>query len=165
MADEAVAIGASPPRESYLCIDRLIAAARATGADAVHPGYGFLSENAEFAQACTDARLTFIGPPPAAIRLLGSKTTAKRTASLAGVAVVPGTPEPLPADAPADVVARGAREVGFPLLVKAVAGGGGKGMRLVQDAEALTAAVTMARSEALAAFGNGSVYLERLLVR
>ena len=165
MADEAVAIGASPPRDSYLRIDRLVHAALVTGADAVHPGYGFLSENASFAEACADAGLTFIGPTPAAIRLLGDKTAARRTATAAGVPVVPGTTEPFALDAPLDTIARAAAEVGYPLLVKAVAGGGGKGMRVVFGPDALGSAVVAARSEAASSFGHGGVYLERHLAR
>jgi acetyl/propionyl-CoA carboxylase alpha subunit len=136
MADEAVAIGPSPPVDSYLRIDRLIDAARASGADAVHPGYGFLSEDEEFAAACRDAGLTFIGPTPEAIALMGSKTAARRAARAAGVAVVPGTEEPLGPDVADSTIVARAREVGFPVMVKAVAGGGGKGMRVVRSGDA-----------------------------
>jgi len=125
-ADEAYAIGPSAPRESYLRIDRLIDAARRSGADAVHPGYGFLAENAEFAAACRDAGLTFIGPTPEAIRLMGSKTAARTAAKRAGVPVVPGTEDPLPADASDATIASEAERIGYPLLVKAVAGGGAR---------------------------------------
>ena len=124
-ADQAVHIGASPAAESYLRIDRLIDAARATGADAVHPGYGFLAENAAFASACGDAGLTFIGPSPDAIRLMGSKTGARDVAIRAGVPVVPGAEAPLAASATDDEIRREGDRVGYPLLVKAVAGGGG----------------------------------------
>ena len=165
MADEAVAIGPSPPSESYLRIDRVIDAARAAGADAVHPGYGFLAENEAFATACRDEGLTFIGPSPEAIRLMGAKTAARRTAIGAGVPVVPGTEEPIePHVADEDVVTI-ARQVGYPLIVKAVAGGGGKGMRVAQRVGDLAGAVRAARSEAQSAFGDAAVYLERRLER
>src|SRR5699024_6588762 len=121
----------SPPLESYLRIDRLLEAARLSGADAVHPGYGFLAENAAFAAACEQAGLTFIGPSPTAIALMGSKVAARRAARAAGVPVVPGSDEPVPVDASGREVERIAAEVGYPLMVKAVAGGGGKGMREV----------------------------------
>jgi acetyl-CoA carboxylase biotin carboxylase subunit len=165
MADEAVPIGPSPPTESYLRIDRLIDAARASGADAVHPGYGFLSEQEDFAAACRDAGLTFIGPTPEAIALMGSKTAARRAAIAANVPVVPGSEEPLGADIPdAEIVAR-AGAIGFPVMVKAVAGGGGKGMRVVGSAAELPSAIRAARSEAGAAFGDSTIYLERRLER
>jgi acetyl-CoA carboxylase biotin carboxylase subunit len=165
MADEAIAIGPSPPSESYLRIDRLIDAARASGADAVHPGYGFLSEHEDFAAACRDAHLTFIGPSAEAIALMGSKTAARRAAIAAGVPVVPGTEEPLAADVPDAVIAAQAGEIGFPVMVKAVAGGGGKGMRVVSSAAGLASAIRAARSEAGAAFGDSAIYLERRLER
>ncbi len=165
MADEAVAIGPSPPAESYLRIDRLIDAARSTGADAVHPGYGFLAETAAFAAACRDAGLVFIGPSPEAIALMGSKTEARAAAVRAGVPVVPGTAEPLGADADDGEVTRIAADVGYPLMVKAVAGGGGKGMRVVTVPGELASAIRAARSEAASSFGDPSVYLERRLVR
>jgi acetyl-CoA carboxylase biotin carboxylase subunit len=160
-ADEAYAIGPSAPRESYLRIDRLIDAARKSGADAVHPGYGFLAENEAFAAAVGDAGLTFIGPSPAAIRMMGSKTAARAAAIRAGAPVVPGTEESL---ADTDIAAVAA-SIGYPLLVKAVAGGGGKGMRTVTAPADLANAVRAARSEAGAAFGDASVYLERRLAR
>jgi acetyl-CoA carboxylase biotin carboxylase subunit len=165
MADEAVAIGPNPPAESYLRIDRVLDAARAAGADAVHPGYGFLSENEDFAAACRDAGLTFIGPTPEAIALMGSKTAARRAARAAGVHVVPGTDEPLGADVPDSTVVTRAQEIGFPVMVKAVAGGGGKGMRVVRAAADLPSAIRAARSEAGAAFGDPAIYLERRLER
>jgi len=165
LADEAIAIGPSTPRESYLRIDRLIDAARASGADAVHPGYGFLAENRDFAAACRDAGLTFIGPTPEAIALMGSKTAARAVATTAGVPVVPGTAEALPPDETDAGVERTASAIGFPLLVKAVAGGGGKGMRTVADPGDLLTAIRAARSEAGTAFGDTAVYLERRLVR
>jgi len=164
-ADQALAIGPSPPRDSYLRIDRLIDAARTSGADAVHPGYGFLAENEAFAAAVQDAGLTFIGPSPAVIETMGSKTAARLAATRAGVPVVPGTAEPLNASVPDETIAALASSVGYPLLVKAVAGGGGKGMRTVTDPAELSSAVRAARSEANAAFGDASVYLERRLTR
>ena len=158
LADEAVPIGPPPATESYLVIDKLIAAARATGAEAVHPGYGFLAENAKFAQACLDAGLTFIGPPPAAIRAMGDKMAARRVAIKMGVPVVPGTEQPVADDAEA---ARVAERVGYPVMVKAAMGGGGKGMRLVRAPGDLAGALRAARSEAGAAFGDAAVYIER----
>ncbi len=165
LADQAVAIGPSAPRESYLRIDRIIDAARATGADAVHPGYGFLAENEEFAAACRDARLTFIGPAPEAIALMGSKTAARAAAHRAGVTVVPGTEAALASDATDADIGRAAAAIGYPLLVKAVAGGGGKGMRTVTDRSELADAVRAARSEAGTAFGDPAVFFERRLTR
>jgi acetyl-CoA carboxylase biotin carboxylase subunit len=165
MADEACAIGANAPAESYLNIARLLDAARATGADAVHPGYGFLSENEAFASACRDAGLTFIGPTPESMALMGSKTAARRAARAAGVPVVPGTDEPFDEDAPFESIEAAAGAVGYPLLVKAVAGGGGKGMRLVETPRELAGAIRTARSEAGTAFGDSAVYLERRLER
>jgi acetyl-CoA carboxylase, biotin carboxylase subunit len=165
LADEAVAIGPGPPRESYLKIDTLIAAARETGADAVHPGYGFLAENAAFAAACADAGLTFIGPSPRAIELMGSKTAAREAARAAKVPIVPGTTTPLSAEASDAALAAAARKVGYPIMVKAVAGGGGKGMRVVARAEDLAGAVRAARSEAASSFGDSAVYFERQLIR
>jgi acetyl-CoA carboxylase, biotin carboxylase subunit len=164
-ADQAVHIGPSPATASYLRIDRLIDAARRTGATAVHPGYGFLAENAAFARACRDAGLTFIGPSPDAIALMGSKTAARAVAIAAGVPVVPGTEQPFDADASDDRIAEQADHIGYPLLVKAVAGGGGKGMRTVERREDLSSAIRAARSEAGAAFGDSAIYLERRLAR
>jgi acetyl-CoA carboxylase biotin carboxylase subunit len=165
LADEAYAIGASPPRDSYLRIDRLIEAARAAGADAVHPGYGFLAENEAFAAAVRDAGLTFIGPSAEAVALMGNKTAARGAAVRAGVPIVPGTEIPLGPDVTDADLARIGADVGYPLLVKAVAGGGGKGMRTVGDPVELAGAVSAARSEAGAAFGDAAVYLERRLLR
>ena len=165
MADEAVAIGGNPPSDSYLRIDRIVDAAKATAADGVHPGYGFLAENEEFAAACRDAGLTFIGPRPEAIALMGSKTAARAAAMAAGVDVVPGTETPLTADAGEDEIARIADRIGYPVMVKAVAGGGGKGMRVVGSRDELSGAVRAARSEAGAAFGDSAIYLERRLSR
>jgi len=163
-ADEAYAIGPSPAAESYLRIDRLIDVARKAGVDAVHPGYGFLAENRAFAAACRDAGLTFIGPTPEVIALMGSKTEARTAAERAGVPVVPGT-EPLPPHASDEDLISDAARVGYPLLVKAVAGGGGKGMRAVERPAQLLPAVRAARSEAQSSFGDAAVYLERRLVR
>ncbi|HET9614874.1 MAG TPA: biotin carboxylase N-terminal domain-containing protein, partial [Candidatus Limnocylindrales bacterium] len=163
LADEAVAIGPAPAAQSYLRGDRIVAAAVATGAEAIHPGYGFLSERAEFARAVEDAGLLFVGPSSRTIATLGDKLAARRTVAEAGVPVVPGTLEPARVDTPEalDAVQTAAGAVGFPLLVKAAAGGGGRGMRRVVDPGELPAALTAAAAEALAAFGDSSVYLER----
>jgi acetyl-CoA carboxylase biotin carboxylase subunit len=164
MADEACPVGPNAPRESYLRIDRILDVARRSGADAVHPGYGFLAENEEFAAACRDAGLTFIGPSPEAITLMGSKTAARRVAMAAGVPVVPGTEEPLGEGvADAEVLAIADR-IGYPLMLKAVAGGGGKGMRMVSVPDELPGALRAARSEAGSAFGDSAVYLERRIL-
>ena len=164
-ADAAIAIGEAPASRSYLSIDRLIDAARAVGADAVHPGYGFLSENAAFAAACTDAGLTFVGPSAEVIARFGSKIEARRAAREAGVPTVPGVE---PADqSPAGIVAA-VRRTGVPALLKPSAGGGGKGMRIVREADddaAVAAAAAAARREAEAAFGDGTLYVERRLER
>jgi acetyl-CoA carboxylase, biotin carboxylase subunit len=164
-ADDAVPIGANEAAASYLNVAAIVSAARAAGADAVHPGYGFLAENAGFARACADAGLTFIGPSPDAIALMGSKTAARTAAIKAGVPVVPGTEKPLDGTASADQIAAAAAPIGYPLMVKAVAGGGGKGMRVVESAEALASSVQTARSEAGSAFGDTAVYFERRLSR
>jgi 3-methylcrotonyl-CoA carboxylase alpha subunit len=161
-ADEAVRIGKAPSTESYLCIDKLIEAARRTGADAVHPGYGFLAENAAFAQACADHGLVFIGPSPRAIADMGSKKAAKRLAVAAGVPVVPGAE---PDDQSTSHLVEEAKRIGFPVLVKASAGGGGKGMRVVRRAEELEAALEGAKREAKNAFGDDSLLLEKYLER
>jgi len=158
LADEAMPIGGAPPAESYLSADKLIAAARAAGAQAVHPGYGFLAENVSFAEACAAAGLVFIGPPPAAVRAMGDKMAARRVAASLGVPLVPGTSEPVSDDAEA---ARVAAAIGYPVMLKAALGGGGKGMRLVHVPHELAAALRAARSEAGAAFGDASVYVER----
>ncbi len=162
LADEARPIGPAPSRESYLRVDRVLEAAEASGAEAVHPGYGFLAENAAFARACEERGLTFIGPRSETIALMGEKTAARREAVAAGVPVVPGTLEPL---ADEDTIAREAARIGFPIMLKATAGGGGKGMRLVEAAEELPSALARARSEAKGAFGDDSVYLEKAIVR
>jgi acetyl-CoA carboxylase biotin carboxylase subunit len=159
-ADEAVPIGPAAPSRSYLDIDRLVAAAGEAGADAVHPGYGFLAERAAFAEAVQRAGLVWIGPPPDAIRAMGDKTEARRRMRAAGVPVVPG------ADAPVDDLGPAlglAREVGYPVMVKAAAGGGGKGMRVVRTPEELPGALETAAREALKAFGDASVYLEKFV--
>jgi acetyl-CoA carboxylase biotin carboxylase subunit len=165
LADEAYAVGPSAPRDSYLRIDRIVEAAKKAGADGVHPGYGFLAENERFARAVRDAGLTFIGPTPEAIALMGSKTAARAAARRAGVPLVPGGDDPIAADATAAQIQTLGDGLGYPLLVKAVSGGGGKGMRTVQSAADLVGAVTAARSEAGTAFGDPAVYLERRLTR
>jgi acetyl-CoA carboxylase, biotin carboxylase subunit len=165
LADEACPIGPNAPRESYLNIERVLEAARTTDADAVHPGYGFLAENEEFAKAVGDRGLTFIGPTPEAIALMGSKTAARLAARRAGVPLVPGTETPLGDDVPDSEIEKAANAVGYPLLVKAVSGGGGKGMRTVVEPGDLPGAVRRARSEASAAFGDSSVYFERRISR
>ncbi|NPC55712.1 acetyl/propionyl/methylcrotonyl-CoA carboxylase subunit alpha [Caenimonas soli] len=160
-ATTAYALGGNASTDSYLRVDKLIAAARATGADAVHPGYGFLSENADFAQAVIDAGLVWVGPPPQAIRALGSKSSAKQIAQARGVPCLPGYQGEDQSDAR---FAAEAQRVGFPVMVKAAAGGGGRGMRLVTQAGQLQAAVQGARSEAQSAFGSGELLLERALL-
>lgn len=162
LADEAYEIGPAPSVESYLRIDRIIEVARRSGAEAAHPGYGFLAENADFARAVMEAGLTFIGPPVEAMRLMGSKTSARRVAAEAGVPVVPGTTEPL---ASHDDALETARSFGFPVMLKASAGGGGKGMRLVASADELRSAFEAAQSEAASAFGDPEVYLEKAIER
>ncbi|HET6149872.1 MAG TPA: acetyl-CoA carboxylase biotin carboxylase subunit [Polyangia bacterium] len=166
MADESVAIGPAPARDSYLVIDKILDAARRTGADAIHPGYGFLSENADFAEACAAAGVTFIGPPAQAIRAMGGKTSARALMQAAGVPVVPGDNGPAGKGfaSPAEARAAAAR-IGYPVMLKAAAGGGGRGMRLVDTEDKLEAALTGARREAMAAFGDDAVYLERAIVR
>src|SRR5688572_25949106 len=164
LADEAWPVGPSAPRESYLRIDKIIDVARQSGADAVHPGYGFLAENEDFAAACRDAGLIFIGPSPEAITLMGSKTAARQAAIKAGVPVVPGTDEPIGDSAPDAEVMTVAERIGYPLMLKAMAGGGGKGMRMVASPADLPGALRAARSEALSAFGDGAVYLERRIL-
>jgi geranyl-CoA carboxylase alpha subunit len=160
LADEAVHIGASPASESYLRVDAILNAARKTGADAVHPGYGFLSENAAFAQACVDAGLVFIGPPASAIEAMGDKALAKRRMLDAGVPCAPGY---LGAEQDDAVLTAEAEKLGYPLLVKAVAGGGGRGMRLVRASAELQQGIEGARREATSAFGDGTLMLERLI--
>jgi len=159
-ADETVCIGPGPSTESYLRMDRIIAAAECTHADAIHPGYGFLSENAEFAAVCRDSGFTFIGPSPEAMALLGDKVSCKRMARKAGTPVFPGTEGEIEELDEARAVAV---EIGYPVIVKAAAGGGGRGMRIVHDEDSLVEAVESAAREAKAAFGNGSVYIEKYL--
>src|SRR6201986_4765999 len=159
-ADQAVRIGEALPAQSYLNIPAIIAAAKASGAGAVHPVYGFLAENEDFAQACRDAGLVFIGPSPEAIRAMGNKAGAKEIMQKAGVPVVPGYQGADQSDA---VMRAEARKIGFPLMIKAVAGGGGRGMRLVADEAGFTEALRGARSEAKAAFGDGAVILEHAI--
>ena len=158
-ADEAHWIGAPEASESYLNGERIISVARECGADAIHPGYGFLAENADFAEACNDAGLTFIGPPPSAIRQLGDKLGARRLAMELGIPVVPGSIEATTVDD----AAAAAEQIGYPVMVKAAAGGGGRGIRIVDDPRRLTNAVTRAMREAEAAFGNAAVYIEKYL--
>ncbi len=164
-ADEAVGLEADAPGESYLRIDKILDAAARTGADAIHPGYGFLAENAAFARAVHEAGLTFVGPRADVIDLMGGKTAARAAAAHAGVPIVPGSDGPLPHDAAPDELQATGDAVGYPLFVKAVAGGGGKGMRLVHGPDRLLRAIQRARSEAASAFGDGSVYLERCIER
>jgi acetyl-CoA carboxylase biotin carboxylase subunit len=159
-ADEVVCIGPPPGRESYLNIPRIIAAASITNVDAIHPGYGFLAENAGFAEICAESGFTFIGPQPQAIRMMGDKSVAKDTMRAAGVPVVPGSPGTVD---DIDIAERIAREVGYPVIIKASAGGGGKGMRVVPGPEDLERAFNTAQSEALAAFGDGSLYIEKFI--
>ena len=161
-ADEAYRLGPAPATESYLRGDLILDIARRTGADAIHPGYGFLSENAEFADACIKAGVTFIGPPAKAMRVLGSKTKARQAADAAGMPRVPGSVKGLANLAEAERVAA---EIGYPVMLKAAAGGGGKGMRAVAKAEEIAAAFTAASSEAERSFGSGEVYLEKLIER
>ena len=159
-ADDDVCIGPPPGRSSYLKIPNIIAAAEITGADAIHPGYGFLAENAEFADTCKASNITFIGPTGDQIRQMGDKATARRLAQEAQVPTVPGTPGTIE-DVDAAMAAAG--EIGFPVIIKATAGGGGKGMRIVHDADQFPQLFGLAQNEALAAFGNGAVYIEKYL--
>jgi len=161
-ADDDVCIGPPPSRDSYLRIPRLIAAAEITGADAIHPGYGFLAENAEFAETCAASNVTFIGPTADQIRVMGDKAAARRAMSEVGVPIVPGTPGPVE---DSEAALEFARSIGFPVIIKAAAGGGGKGMRVARDADDFARSFQLARSEALSAFGNGDVYVERYLER
>jgi len=159
-ADEAYHIGPAPAAESYLNVEKLLAVAKKSGAEAVHPGYGFLSENADFAQACADAGLVFIGPSSQSMRLMGSKTRAREAMEKAGVPFVPGSAKGLPAFGDA---LRVAREVGYPVMIKAAAGGGGKGMRRVFSEPELRSAYDAAKSEALRSFKDDEVYIEKLI--
>jgi acetyl-CoA carboxylase biotin carboxylase subunit len=161
LADESVCIGPAPSRESYLNIPAIISAAEVTDSEAIHPGYGFLSENADFAERVEKSGFVFIGPRPESIRIMGDKVSAKDAMRAAGVPVVPGSEGALPEDG--KEVIRIARAVGYPVIIKASGGGGGRGMRVVYTEAALLNAVTMTRSEAGAAFGNPAVYLEKFL--
>src|SRR5688572_11425974 len=160
LADSAIRIGPAPPSDSYLSIDAIMAAARAAGADAVHPGYGFLSENQSLATACAAAGITFIGPPAAVIEQMGSKIAARQLAARAGAPLVPGE---TPSDQSDLAIAEAARRVGFPLLLKPAEGGGGIGMKAVRHERGLLPAIAQARREAQAAFGDGTLYVERLI--
>ncbi|MFT4091830.1 MAG: acetyl-CoA carboxylase biotin carboxylase subunit [Asticcacaulis sp.] len=160
LADESVCIGPAPASKSYLNIPSIIAAAEITGAQAVHPGYGFLSENARFAEIIGAHGLTFIGPKPEHIRLMGDKITAKQASKDSGIPVVPGSDGGV---ATVEEAIEASKSIGFPLIIKAAAGGGGRGMKVAKDAESLAEAVMSAQSEAAAAFGDGTVYMERYL--
>jgi acetyl-CoA carboxylase biotin carboxylase subunit len=160
LADQAMPVGPAPSRESYLRIDRILDAAKKTGAEAIHPGYGFLAENASFARACRDAGITFIGPSPESIEAMGSKTESRQRMQAAGVPVVPGLTE---AVASADEIVDFARGAGYPIMIKASAGGGGKGMRLVEKEADLRGAYERVTSEAQSFFGDGSVYAEKFV--
>jgi acetyl-CoA carboxylase, biotin carboxylase subunit len=161
-ADDDVCIGPAPARESYLNIPRIIAAAEIAGADAIHPGYGFLAENAEFAETCAASNVTFIGPTAEQIRVMGDKAAARKAMTAVGVPIVPGTPGPVEDPDEAQAFAE---TIGFPVIIKAAAGGGGKGMRVARDADEFARSFQLARSEALSAFGNGDVYVEKYLQR
>ncbi|HET7411120.1 MAG TPA: biotin carboxylase N-terminal domain-containing protein, partial [Pararhizobium sp.] len=158
LADESVCIGPPPSRESYLNIHQIVSACEITGADAVHPGYGFLSENAKFAEILEAHGLTFIGPTAEHIRMMGDKITAKKTAADLGIPVVPGSSGGVADEAAAERIAA---EIGYPVLIKATAGGGGRGMKVARSKDELSIALSTARSEALAAFGNDEVYMEK----
>ncbi len=160
MADKSIRIGGDAPADSYLSIDAVLNAARATGANAIHPGYGFLSENATFARACRDAGITFVGPSPEAIELMGDKIESRRTMHRAGVPIIPGAIDPLSdlreARATAD-------QIGYPIVIKAAAGGGGRGIRIVESGDEIERAVAQAQEEAITAFGDGSLFVEKLI--
>ena len=161
-ADDDVCIGPAPARDSYLKIPRIIAAAEIAGADAIHPGYGFLAENAEFAETCAASNIAFIGPTAAQIRVMGDKAAARNAMKEVGVPIIPGTPGGVEDPEEALEFARG---IGFPVIIKAAAGGGGKGMRVATEPEDFIRSFQLARSEALSAFGNGEVYVEKYLAR
>jgi len=160
VADQAVHIGPAPSSESYLVIDKIIDAAKWSGAEAIHPGYGFLSENPDFAEAVERAGLILIGPPVSAMKLMGSKTSARRTAQAAGAPVVPGTLQPLSSVEEAEQVAQ---EIGYPIMLKASAGGGGKGLRLVRSPDEIRSAFSLAQSEAASSFSDASLYIEKYI--
>ncbi len=157
-ADESVCIGPPPSKESYLNIPQLLSAAEITRADAIHPGYGFLSENAEFAEVCENCKIRFIGPRPEMLRLMGNKVRARQAAREAGLPLLPGSPGVVKEPREAEAIAR---EIGFPVILKAAAGGGGKGMKIVRDPSALAQAFSTASAEAVASFNNGDLYIER----
>src|SRR4051794_1728211 len=159
-ADEAYLLGPTPAAESYLAVDRILDAARRSGAQAVHPGYGFLAENAGFARAVEDAGLVWIGPPPSAIDLMGSKTRARQAMQAAGVPIIPGTTDPVGS---AEEVAALGEEIGYPLLIKAAAGGGGKGMEIVWSADEAAQAFESAQRQGQSYFADASVYVEKFL--
>ncbi|MGH6948879.1 MAG: biotin carboxylase N-terminal domain-containing protein, partial [Kiloniellales bacterium] len=161
-ADEAYLLGPATPAESYLNVEKILKVASTAGAEGIHPGYGFLAENADFAEACAKAGLVFIGPPASAIRAMGSKSAAKALMEKAGVRVVPGYHGERQ---DAKLLAKEAERIGYPVLIKAVAGGGGKGMRQVSKADAFAAALRGARREATSAFGDSRVLIERYLTR
>lgn len=160
LADESVCIGPPPPAQSYLQVPRIISAAEITGAEAIHPGYGFLAENPQFAEVCENCGIHFIGPPASSIQMMGDKAAARRLAARNGVSVLPGTEHPV---RELEEARRAAREIGYPVIIKASAGGGGKGMRVVINPEGLESALATAAAEAAAAFGDAGVYLERFL--
>ncbi len=161
LADESVCVGPPAAKESYLNIANVVSAAIITGADAIHPGYGFLSENSSFAEVCEQANIKFIGPPPAAIDRMGNKASAREAMREAGVPIMPGTPGPVDGE---DEALEAAKKIGFPVIIKASAGGGGKGMRVCLGEEELPKALQMAQNEAAAAFGNDEVYIEKYLI-
>ena len=161
-ADEAVCIGAPPSAQSYLNIPSIISAAEITNVDAIHPGYGFLAENAQFAEICEACNIKFIGPRPDVIRMMGDKVEARRAMAAAGLPILPGSPDPL---TNAEEALKFADQIGFPVIVKAAAGGGGRGMRIVRTREEMPVALESAMAEALAAFKNGDVYIERYIER
>ena len=156
MADEAIAIGSAPAKESYLVIEKIIAAAKSTGAEAIHPGYGFLSENADFAEACAKENIVFIGPPVAAIKAMGSKSAAKTIMDKAKVPLVPGYHGD---DQSEKLLRKEAEKIGFPVLIKASAGGGGKGMRIVQALKEFDDGLQAAKREAMSSFGDDNVLI------
>ncbi len=161
-ADEAICIGPAASAESYLNIPSIISAAEITNVDAIHPGYGFLAESDVFAKICEDCNITFIGPKPHVIKMMGDKVEARRTMTAAGVPVLPGSPEPI--ESPEEAL-KLAKEIGLPIIIKASAGGGGRGMRIVRNEAELASQLELAQTEALAAFKNGAVYIERYIER